>query len=171
MSMTHYMQLLADNQPWNLLIFMAGPVILAETIAICELYLLYTRRLDGAVKALSRIAGIIAGLYFAGIFVYLTINAVIPLTVGGGWRGPADIIAVGSYLAGVVPLGGIALLDFGLLWSGRDPFARLGLHAMFVGIFLVVAHIAMIFGMLDPTLLQGSAGMDMSAPGMENMNH
>ena len=105
MSMTHYMQLLADNQPWNLLIFMAGPVILAETIAICELYLLYTRRLDGAVKALSRIAGIIAGLYFAGIFVYLTINAVIPLTVGGDWRGPADIIAVGSYLAGVVPLG------------------------------------------------------------------
>jgi hypothetical protein len=27
------------------------------------------------------------------------------------------------------------------------------LHATFVGIFLVVAHVAMIFGMLDPTLM------------------
>ena len=48
MPMTHYMELLATNQPWNLILFMAVPVILAETIAIAELYLLYTRRLDGA---------------------------------------------------------------------------------------------------------------------------
>ena len=34
MNMTHYMALLADNQPWNLLFFMAVPVILAETVAI-----------------------------------------------------------------------------------------------------------------------------------------
>ena len=26
------------------------------------------------------------------------------------------------------------------------------LHAIFVGVFLVAAHVAMIFGMLDPTL-------------------
>lgn len=32
MDMTHYMELLATNQPWHLLIFMAVPVILAETI-------------------------------------------------------------------------------------------------------------------------------------------
>ena len=29
MNMTHYMQLLADNQPWNLMIFMAIPIVLA----------------------------------------------------------------------------------------------------------------------------------------------
>ena len=40
MNMTHYMQLLADNQPWNLLIFMAIPIVLAETLAITELYIL-----------------------------------------------------------------------------------------------------------------------------------
>ena len=28
MSMTHYMELLASNQPWNLILFMAIPVIL-----------------------------------------------------------------------------------------------------------------------------------------------
>ena len=37
MAMTHYMELLAVRQPWNLLLFMALPVILAETLAITEL--------------------------------------------------------------------------------------------------------------------------------------
>jgi hypothetical protein len=37
MGSTHYMGLLAANQPWNLLLFMAVPVILAETIAVTEL--------------------------------------------------------------------------------------------------------------------------------------
>jgi starvation-inducible DNA-binding protein len=38
-------KLLADNQPWNLILFMAIPVILAETIAVSELYVLFTRNL------------------------------------------------------------------------------------------------------------------------------
>lgn len=40
MNMTHYMELLANSQPWNLLIFMAIPVILVETIAITEFFTL-----------------------------------------------------------------------------------------------------------------------------------
>jgi hypothetical protein len=43
MNMTHYMELLSVNQPWNLLMFMATPIVLAETIAVTELYILYTR--------------------------------------------------------------------------------------------------------------------------------
>lgn len=153
MNMTHYMELLATNQPWHLIIFMAIPVILAETIAICELYLLYTRKLHGGVHMLSRMASISVGFYFTGIFIYLIITAVIPLTSSGQWRGPADVIAVGAYLAGVVPLAGLALLDMGWLWRDRNEMDRLKLHATFVGIFLVVAHVAMIFGMLDPAVL------------------
>jgi hypothetical protein len=38
MNMTHYMELLAANQPWNLIIFMAIPIVLAETIALHSLY-------------------------------------------------------------------------------------------------------------------------------------
>jgi hypothetical protein len=38
--MTHFMELLANNQPWNLIIFMAVPIVLAETIAVTELYIL-----------------------------------------------------------------------------------------------------------------------------------
>ena len=31
MNMTNYMELLANNQPWNLILFMGIPVALAET--------------------------------------------------------------------------------------------------------------------------------------------
>ncbi|WP_448203236.1 DUF6803 family protein [Azospirillum sp. sgz302134] len=157
MNMTHYMELLAVNQPWNLLLFMAVPVVLAETVAISELYLLYTRNYDSMTRVLNRWAGIVVGVYFTGVFVYLMQNAVIPLTTGAGWRGPADMLAVGFYLAGIVPLGGIALVDLGVIAKNRDEHSRMAIHAGLVGLFLIVAHIAMIFGMLDPTILTGAA--------------
>ena len=71
MNMTHYMELLATNQPWNLLIFMAVPIILAETLAITELYLLFTRNFQGWVHKLNRAVGITVGLYFIGVIIYL----------------------------------------------------------------------------------------------------
>jgi len=163
MNMTHYMELLAVNQPWNLLAFMAVPVVLAETVAITELWLLYNRIYQGPVRTLNRAASILGGVYFTGVFVYLTINAVVPLTTGGGWRGPADVIAVLSYLAGIVPLSGIALIDLGVIAKGWDDHAKMGLHAAFVGLFLVVAHVAMIFGMMDPTILMSGAAPAMPA--------
>lgn len=151
-AMTHYMELLASNQPWNLLIFMAIPVICAETLAISELIILFTRNLTGMAKKVSKVTGIFAGLYFLGIFIYLFITAVIPLTSTGAWRGPADVIAVGFYLLGVIPFGGMFLLDTGIIGRKRNEIGKLKLHAIFVGIFLVVAHVAMIVGMLNPDL-------------------
>ncbi|MEL1134691.1 DUF6803 family protein [Desulfitobacterium sp. THU1] len=165
-SMTHYMELLASNQPWNLLIFMAVPVICAETLAITELIILFTRNFKGTARKINKGTGIFAGIYFLGIFLYLFTTAVIPITTGGEWRGFADVVAVGFYLLGVVPLGGLALLELGLLGKNRTPEQELALHATFVGIFLVIAHVAMIFGMLDPHLFitdltQGMPGMKM----------
>jgi hypothetical protein len=164
-AMTHYMELLATNQPWNLLLFMAVPVVLAETVAVTELIVLFGAAPARGVRLANRWAGLIGGIYFTGVFAYLLTHAVVPLTLDGGWRGPADVIAVGSYLAGVVPLAGLALLELGILGRGATGRGRLRLHATFVGIFLVVAHVAMIFGMLDPTVLgwhtPGHAGMHM----------
>ncbi len=159
MNMTHYMELLANNQPWNLLIFMAIPVILAETIAITELYILYTRDFKGTVRTVNKIAGIIAGFYFLVIFLHLFSRAVIPITVAGEWRTIIDVIAVSFYLLGVVPLFGITLLEIGALGRSRNEEWKLGLHAIFVAIFLVVAHVAMVFGMLNPALLSGGTMM------------
>lgn len=152
MTMTHYMELLAVNQPWNLILFMAIPVVLAETVAVTELYLLYTRNYGSPIRTLNRVAGLLVGVYFVGIFVYLLQGAVLPLSQSGGWRGWIDMVAVGFYLLGVVPLGAIALLELGILGRGRDEHAKMLTHALMVGVFLVVAHIAMIFGMLDPSL-------------------
>lgn len=159
MNMTHYMQLLAENQPWNLILFMAIPVVLAETVAITELFVLLRRAASGPLVALNRGASVLGGVYFLGVFAWLMATAVLPLTAGNAWRGPADVIAVGAYLAGVVPLVAMALLDLRWLGARLTPEQRMGWHAACVAVFLVVAHVAMIFGMLDPTLLGGAATM------------
>ena len=152
MGMTHYMELLAVHQPRNLIIFMAIPVVLAETLAIAELAVLFRRDATPAwVRTTSRIAGLLAGPVMLAIFLHLLVNAVVPLTLTGGWRGPADVIAVLFYLSGVIPLVGITLVELGLLGTGRT--SALKWHATFIAVFLVVAHVAMIFGMLDPSVL------------------
>jgi hypothetical protein len=150
MGATHYMGLLAANQPWNLMLFMAVPVILAETIAVTELVILFRRAVSPVVAGLNRYAGLIAGFYFLGVLVYLMRHAVFPLTTDAGWRGWADVVAVGFYLLGIVPLYGMSLLESRVLGAGWDEQHRLKVHATLVGLFLVVAHIAMIAGMLDP---------------------
>ena len=89
-TMTHYMQLLATNQPWNLLIFMAIPVVLAETVAISELFLLFKRGGYPRLQRVNRIAGTVLGFYFLGVFLYLMQTAVIPLTTGGSKDGDGE---------------------------------------------------------------------------------
>lgn len=156
MDMTHYMELLADNQPWNLLIFMAGPVVLAETIAITELYLLFTRKLDGIVRRINSLASIVVAVYFIGIIAYLIPNAVVPITQAGEWRTWIDILAVVSYLLSGLPLIWIGLQDTGLINKSLDSEDKLKVHATCVAVFLILAHVAMIFGMLSPGALSGT---------------
>lgn len=166
MNMTHYMELLATNQPWNLIIFMAIPVVLAETVAITELYILYTRKLHGWVRNLNRAAGVTVGLYFIGIIAYLLTNAVVPITKAGEWRTVIDVIAVSAYLIGGIPMVLIALQDLGFLHKGTSKEKQLAYHAIYVAVFLVFAHLAMIAGMADPALLgyQGDAAHQMTTP-------
>lgn len=151
--MTHYMELLAVNQPWNLIIYMAIPVILAEIIAVTELYLLFTKKNSGKIKNLNKFSGIIVGIYFLIIAIYLFVTVFIPLTLNQEWRGLGDFIAVTFYLLGAIPLFGITLLELNIISKEKSPEEKNMKHAMFVGVFLVVAHIAMIFGMLNPEVL------------------
>lgn len=62
------------------------------------------------------------------------------------------MVAVGAYRAGAAPLVGVALLETGVVGRRLDRLGKLKLHAVFVGAFLLVPHVAMIFEMLDPTL-------------------
>lgn len=168
MNMTHYMELLASNQPWNLLIFMAIPVILAETLAITELYVLFTRNYQGWVHGLNRAVGITVGLYFIGVIIYLLNNAVVPITKAGEWRTIIDVIAVGSYLIGGLPLIFIALQEFGWVNASATDEDKRKVHATCVALFLVFGHIAMIAGMLDPALLGYGADTAQEMPMMHN---
>ena len=153
MNMTHYMELLAVNQPWNLIIFMAIPIVLAETLAITELYLLFTRKFEGTVFYLNRFAGITVGIYFIGIIYYIMKNAVIPITQAGEWRTAIDVIAVGSYVIAGLPLVWIALQELGLVNKRLGHEYKLKVHVICVALFLVFGHIAMISGMIDPGIL------------------
>ena len=168
MNMTHYMELLATNQPWNLLLFMGIPVVLAETLAITELYLLFTRKLNGWVHGVNRVAGITVGLYFIGVIYYLMKNAVLPLTAAGEWRTLIDVVAVLSYLISGLPLIWIAVQELGLVNQRLGQEEKLKVHAICVALFLVFGHVAMIAGMMDPGLLGYDGGqhghMEMDQP-------
>ncbi|MDR1848968.1 MAG: hypothetical protein LBQ75_02905 [Zoogloeaceae bacterium] len=171
MNMTHYMELLATNQPWNLLLFMGVPVVLAETLAITELYLLYNRNFTGRVRQVNRLAGITVGIYFIGIILYLIPNAVIPITQNGEWRTALDVFAVGTYLLSGIPLILVALQDLGLIQKKLSETRKLGWHITYVAAFLVLGHLAMIAGMADPSILgyQGPGGHDMEYMDMGTM--
>lgn len=149
MNMTHYMELLATNQPWNLIIFMAIPVILAETLTATEFFVTFGRLYDGPLRKFNKIVGIALGFYFLGIFTYL-MTTVVPNIE---WRGLSDILAVGSYLSGVIFLFGIALLELGVISKNTENASKMKLHFSLLIGFLVVAHVAMIFGMLNPAIL------------------
>ncbi|WP_110953799.1 DUF6803 family protein [Anaerosinus massiliensis] len=150
MVMTHYMELLATNQPWNLIMYMVIPVALAEALTITELFTIFSRNSNpGAWKTWNRFLGIVLGFYFLGIFINLT-TTVVPNIV---WRGPADILAVGAYLSGVIPLFTIALIDLGLIFKNKSESEKMKLHFIILAVFLVVTHIAMVFGMVDPTIM------------------
>lgn len=145
--MTNYMELIMSNQPWNLIFFMAIPVTLAESLVVTEFYCLY-RNESSIWQKLNRQLGIIVGLYFTAIFCYFMINIFPELE----WRGGLDKVAVIAYLAGVVPLLSITLLELGVLGKSLGDKVRRQVHFLLLTGFLVVSHIAMIFGMTEPEM-------------------
>lgn len=150
MNMTHYMELLATNQPWNLLYYMVVPVVLAETLVAIEFFIVFRRQTTGALRTASKILGIIAGAYFTfAIFLRLLFTAI----PGIEWRTWVDFVAVWSYLLGVVPLAGIALQELGLIARGKSDEEKMKLHFILLTVFLIVAHVAMIFGMVNPEIV------------------
>ena len=164
MNVTHYMSLLMDNQPWNLIIFMAIPVIMAETLTITEFFIIFNKIKQGSIRTLNKVVGVLAGLYFTGIFIYLFINVVIPLTSTSGWHTWIDVVAVGFYLSGVIFLLPIALMELGIIFKKRNWEEKLKIHFILISGFLVVAHIAMISGMVNPEIISNMTNMQQKMP-------
>lgn len=158
MNMTHYMELLATNQPWNLLRFMVIPVVFAETLVAIEFLIVYYRKTSGALKTTSKILSVSAAVYFTfAVFLPLIFTAI----PGIKWRTPVDFIAVWSYLLGVIPFLVMALIDLGLIAKNKTTDEKMKLHFVWLTVFLVVAHVAMIFGMINPEIVRGAASTPM----------
>lgn len=150
MVMTHYMELLAVNQPWNLIMYMVIPVALAEALVATEFFTVFLRGANaGQWRIWNKRIGIVLGFYFLGVFLNLMLTVVPTIQ----WRGVADIIAVGAYLSGVIPLFSIALLELGIIGKGKSEDEKMKFHFILLTVFLVVAHVAMVFGMVDPTIM------------------
>jgi hypothetical protein len=147
---THYMGLLMANQPWNLLLFMALPFAVIYLGLLPAALGLFPSRLGRAAVAFLAV-------YLTAASVYLFRWAVVPLTDGSGWRGPVDLIAVGGYVLTAVPILVLAVLTF----SGGSAKAQ----TWWAWAALVVAHVAMTFGMMAPFVL----GWVDAAPAMHGM--
>lgn len=178
MSMTHYMELLMENSPYNLLIFMALPVILAETIAITELVLLFAHKPWRGVKALNKYSAILVGIVFLAIIVWLVPNVIYPLSVNDQWRGLIDMIAVISFALAGIPMIMLALLRLGVIFKRCGERAMTGIEVAFVSSFLVLSHVAMIAGMADPsvfsapsTIMDHSMHEHLELPDMTEHHH
>ena len=175
MVMTNYMDLLAMNQPWNLILFMVIPVGLAEALVATEFFTAFLQgrgsHSNGWQRA-NHVLGILAGVYFAGIVFYL-VTHVLPAI---SWKGALDMAAIGAYLLGLVPLLAISLLELGVWGRSLSPEKRMKHHfALLIG-FLVISHAAMIFGMTDPRLtgwqpsVQTEMQHDMGTAMQQNMS-
>ena len=161
------MELLSLNQPYNLILFMVIPVGLTELLVAMEFLTMY--HMDSGkntgFKAVGKFAGIVLGVYFTALVIYFMAKIYPSIK----WRGYADVIAVYSYLISVIPLLGIALLELNLIYKNASEKAKLKLHFCLLIFFLIVGHVAMIFGMVDPTITgykaeNGEMGMHMNMP-------
>jgi len=152
MDMTHYMGLIADNQPWNLIIFMALPVIMAETLVATEFFVVFRHLTTGALRQFNKVLGIVLGLYMLGIFVKM-----ITIIPGIEWNTWVDVVAVWGYTLGALPLIGIALLELGLICRKQTDQDKMKIHFLLITAFLVLGHVAMVFGMVNPSILKGAA--------------
>ncbi|MBQ9274187.1 MAG: hypothetical protein IJ228_05175 [Succinivibrio sp.] len=153
--MTHYMGLLMANSPVNLLIFMALPVILAETVAITELVILYRREADTAWHKLNFWCAVAAGVVFIPINLYLLIRVIIPLTGQGQWQGWIDVSAVVLYMLSGLIMTALALTRL----LRREHIESRGAQIGLLSAFLVLSHLAMILGMTDPALGMSSPAL------------
>ena len=142
MSSTHYMDLLMQNSPWNLILFMAIPVVLAETIAITELLIPLLSQRAELTKKVNRMCGVLAGIAFIGIILYLVPAVVLPLASNGEFRTWVDAVAIFSYLLAGIPMILLALLNLKLLFKHAEPKKRRIIRISLLAAFLVLRPFA-----------------------------
>ena len=182
MVMTHYMELLSLHEPWFLILFMLVPMVLAETILASGAFsLLYKDSRSEKWDSLSHVCGLILGVFFIVATVYIVTSYVPTIQ----WRGPIDYISIWAYVLGVIPAVLILLQELGIIFKGLDATAKIKKHIVLMILFVLLTHLAMVFGMADPQLagyvppkqnnmqmqMNGNMPMDHSQMDHSQMNH
>lgn len=176
MVMTHYMDLMMGH--WYLLVlFMAVPMVLAESYVVSEILILLKGEAAGAgLKRFNKWSIYVSAVVITALSLYAG-------SVFAGvaeWRTWIDVVASVSYVVCFLPILYIAAVEAGLVLKNASPVKKGVASVTGVVLYLVLAHMAMVFGMFDPMqfgyqpkademMYHGMPGMEMGGHGM--MHH
>lgn len=152
MLMTQYMSLLMANSPYNLIFFMVVPMVIAETIAITEIVLLFSSKPLLKVHSLNSICTFISGIVMLVLGFLFIKELVLPANEQNLWKGWIDYASALLFMVAVVPLVLMSLLQVNLIFRKANKRTKLAVKIVLLSIYLVTSHAAMVFGMLDPAL-------------------
>ena len=152
MLMTQYMSLLMANSPYNLIFFMVVPMVIAETIAITEIVLLFSSKPLLKVQCLNSICTFISGIVMLILGFLFIKELVLPANEQNLWKGWIDYASALLFMVAVVPLVLMSLLQVNLIFRKANKRTKMAVKIVFLSIYLVASHAAMVFGMLDPAL-------------------
>lgn len=152
MLMTQYMSLLMANSPYNLIFFMVVPMVIAETIAITEIVLLFSSKPLLKVHSLNSICTFISGIVMLVLGFLFIKELVLPANEQNLWEGWIDYASALLFMAAVIPLVLMSLLQVNLIFRKANKRTKMAVKIVLLSIYLVTSHAAMVFGMLDPAL-------------------
>lgn len=73
-----------------------------------------------------------------------------PVVKTGTWHGWVDIVAMISYVGGIVFLLPVALMEIKAICRHKTFEQKLKIRFYILSGYLIVSHLAMIFGMISP---------------------
>ena len=152
MLMTQYMSLLMANSPYNLIFFMVVPMVIAETIAITEIILLFSSKPLLKVHSLNSICTFISGIVMLVLGFLFIKELVLPANEQNLWKGWIDYASALLFMVAVIPLVLMSLLQVNLIFRKANKRTKMAVKIVLLSIYLVTSHAAMVFGMLDPAL-------------------
>lgn len=152
MLMTQYMSLLMANSPYNLIFFMVVPMVIAETIAITEIVLLFSSKPLLKVHSLNSICTFISGIVMLVLGFLFIKELVLPANEQNLWNGWIDYASALLFMVAVVPLVLMSFLQVNLIFRKANKRTKMAVKIVLLSIYLVTSHAAMVFGMLDPAL-------------------
>ena len=146
------MSLLMANSPYNLIFFMVVPMVIAETIAITEIVLLFSSKPLLKVHSLNSICTFISGIVMLVLGFLFIKELVLPANEQNLWKGWIDYASALLFMAAVIPLVLMSLLQVNLIFRKANKRTKMAVKIVLLSIYLVTSHAAMVFGMLDPAL-------------------